>query len=83
MILSFRALWSLSARRGAFPAFPRSVGSRTGAVPLRIGLSVTPRFLWECLTSLSVSPSPVPARSNAACGFPALRFPVTFTSRVM
>jgi len=24
MILSFRALWSLSTRRGAFPASPRS-----------------------------------------------------------
>jgi hypothetical protein len=26
---------------------------------------------------------PVPATSNAACGFPALRFPACFTSRVM
>src|SRR5262249_15550523 len=26
---------------------------------------------------------PAPASSNGACGFPALRFPVDFTSRVM
>ena len=26
---------------------------------------------------------PAPASSNAACGFPALRFPACFTSRVM
>ena len=29
------------------------------------------------------APSPVPASSNAACGFPALRFPACFTPRVM
>ncbi len=29
------------------------------------------------------APSPAPARSNAACGFPALRFPVRFTPRFM
>jgi hypothetical protein len=28
------------------------VGSRTGAVFRRSGLSVSPRFLWECLSSL-------------------------------
>jgi hypothetical protein len=58
-------------------------GSRAGAVPLRIDLSVAPRFLQECLTSLSVSPFPVPARSNAACRFPALRFPIGFVSKFM
>ena len=48
------------------------VGSRAGAVPRRRGLSVAPRFLWECLTSHTVSPFPAPASSHAACGFPAL-----------
>ena len=43
----------------------------------------SPRFLWECLTSQTVGPFPAPATSNAACGFPALRFPDGFTSRVM
>jgi len=35
---------------------------------------------WRgCLSA----PFPVPATSNAACGFPALRFPVAFMSKVM
>ena len=38
----------------------------------RRGLSVSPRFLWECLTSRTVSPFPAPATSHAACGFPVL-----------
>jgi len=49
----------------------------------RFGLSVAPRFLWECLTSRAVSWFPIPAASNGACGFPALRSPVAFASRVM
>ena len=47
----------------------------------RFSLAVAPRFLWECLTSHTVSWFPVPATSNAACGFPALRSPVRFTPR--
>jgi hypothetical protein len=47
----------------------------------RFGLAVAPRFLWECLTSKTVSWFPAPATSNAACGFPALRSPVRFTAR--
>ncbi len=43
----------------------------------------SPRSLWECLTNQTVGPFPAPATSNAACGFPALRFPDGFTSRVM
>jgi len=31
----------------------------------------------------TVATFPAPATSNAACGFPALRFPARFTSRVM
>src|SRR5215469_4124385 len=61
----------------------REVGSRTGAVPLRSDLSVSPRFLWECLTSRTVSPFPAPAASHPACGFPALGAPVCFISRLM
>jgi hypothetical protein len=49
----------------------------------RLNLSVAPRFLWECLTSRVVSWFPAPAASNPACRFPALGFPVCFTSRVM
>ena len=42
-----------------------AVGSRAGAVLRRRGLSVSPRFLWECLTSRTVSPFPAPATSHA------------------
>src|SRR6516162_11665396 len=58
------------------------VGSRTGAALRRFGLSVAPRFLWECLTSRTVSPFPVPASSNPAGGFPALGLPACFSSRL-
>ena len=61
----------------------KAVGSRTGAAFLRSGLSVAPRFLWECLSSQTVNPFPAPATSHPACGFPALGAPVCFVSRVM
>jgi hypothetical protein len=59
------------------------VGSRADAMLLRSDLSVAPRFLWECLTNRIVSWVSAPAASNVACGFPALRSPVCFSSRVM
>ena len=43
--------WSQTLRRRAM------VGSEAGAVLHRSGLSVAPRFLWECLTSQTVSPA--------------------------
>jgi hypothetical protein len=49
----------------------------------RPGLSVAPRFLRECLISPAVNPSPAPATSNGAGGFPALRSPARFTPRLM
>ena len=49
----------------------------------RSGLSVAPRFLWECLTSRAVNRFPIPAASNGACGFAALRSPVVFASKVI
>jgi hypothetical protein len=67
----------------ALASVRRSVGSRTGAVFRRCRLSVAPRFLWECLTSRTVNPFPVPATSNPACEFLALGFPVHFLPRVM
>ena len=69
--------------RGRSAVIPFPVGSRAGAVLRRRGLSVSPRFLWECLTSRTVSPFPAPATSHAACGFPALRAPAHFPPRVM
>ena len=58
------------------------VGSRTGAAFRRFSLSVSPRFLWECLTNRTVIPFPAPASSNPACGFPALGLPACFSSRL-
>jgi hypothetical protein len=53
-------------------------------VLLRFRLSsLLPGFLWECLTSGTVSPVPAPATSHPACGFPALGAPVCFSSRFM
>jgi hypothetical protein len=52
-------------------------------VPRRSGLSVAPRFLWECLTNPTVSPSPAPATSNRAGGFPAPGSPARFAPRLM
>ena len=40
-------------------------------------------FPRECLTSHTVGPFPAPATSHAACGFPALRAPAPFATRVM
>jgi putative transposase len=65
------------------PKYLSSVGSRTGAVLQRSGLSVSPRFLWECLTNRTVSPFPIPAASNPPCGFPAVGFPACFVARFM
>ena len=62
---------------------PPLVGSRTGAMLRRFSLSVAPRFLWECLTSQTVSSFPVPASSNPSCRFPAMGLPACFVSGVM
>jgi len=59
------------------------VGSRNGAWLRRFGLSVAPRFLWECLTNRTVSWFPSPATSNGACRFPALCSPARFARRFM
>jgi len=50
---------------------------------LRLSLSVAPCFLWECLTSRTVSWFPAPAASNPSCRFPAMGLPAGFRSRVM
>jgi hypothetical protein len=71
------------ARRGRFLRGDGLVGSRTGAILRRFGLSVSPRFLWECLTSQTVSWAPAPATSNPSCRFPAMGLPASFRSRLM
>ncbi len=42
-----------------------------------------PPFPASCPCRFAVSPSPAPATSNGANGFPVRRFPVRFTPRVM
>src|SRR5262249_58027027 len=42
-----------------------------------------PRSLGEAVTSPPVNPSPAPATSNGAGGFPALRSPARFAPRIM
>ena len=58
-------------------------GSRAGVVPVGLAHLLSPRFLWECLNRQPLGLSPAPASSHAACGFPALRGPAHFASRVM
>ena len=53
------------------------VGSRTGAMLLRFGLSVAPSFGWECLTSQTASWFPAPASSNPSWRFPAMGLPAS------
>lgn len=59
------------------------VGSRTGAVTRRIALVCIQGFPLRARVGCSVVPFPAPATSHAACGFPALRAPAHFLSRVM
>lgn len=62
---------------------PDLFGSRASTILRRFRLSVAPRFLWECLTSRTVSWFPAPTTSNPSCRFPAMRVPARFLSRVM
>jgi len=47
----------------------------------RWSLSVTVPFVWRCLTSVTVNPSPAPATSNRTWPFRSSGFPEPFTSR--
>jgi hypothetical protein len=66
--------------RAIGPASPSELSCRSGRGLARCseGLAYlfAPRFLWECLTRQTVNPSPAPAASHPACGFPALGAPV-------
>ena len=60
------------------------VGSRTGAVTLDTGINCCRRLSPSAgVSDHAMIPFPAPAASHAACGFPALRAPARFTSRVM
>jgi hypothetical protein len=80
-LVDYGAVSTRGLTRFHIPPFSRVEDWRR--LPRRLGLSVAPRFLWECLTSRTVGRFPAPAASNPAGGFPALGFPACFTSRVM
>ena len=67
------------AHNGSF----QLVGSSAGAVIRRRLLVSIRRFRLRARLEASVIPFPAPATSHAACGFPALRAPAHFGSRVM
>jgi hypothetical protein len=72
------------SRPGEF--HPEPLTGRVEAWRAGLGRSLFSLFLALSFASVTLSrPAtfPVPATSNAACGFPALRSPVCFTSRVM
>ena len=69
-IITHLAFYSGWAPDGAHRGRRSSVGSRTGAVLLRSGLSVSPRFLWECLISRAVNPFQSPPRRTQRADFP-------------
>src|SRR5262249_7497728 len=59
------------------------VGSSAGALIRRKPLVSIRRFRLRARLEASVIAFPAPAASHAACGFPALRAPAHFGSRVM
>jgi len=80
------SLRRVGRRRAAKRRFLRPLIGRVEdwrGVPKVEPILFAPRFLWECLTSLTVNPFPTPATSNPACGCPALGFPVGFLPEFM
>ena len=61
-------------------ASSRVEGRRAGC-RWRVSSSALSIAEWVHMSTMATFPAP--ATSNAACGFPALRFPVRFMSRVM
>src|SRR5678815_1227493 len=60
---------------------PAPVGSGTGAVIRRQLLGCGQGFPLRARVEAAVIPSPVPATSHAACGFPALRAPASVRTK--
>jgi hypothetical protein len=67
--------------RGSFTPTPSQVGSRTGAPT--VGSGGSSKAFAMALSPAPLVTFPTPATSNAACRFPALRFPGSFAPRVM
>ena len=49
-------------------------------MPLGFADLLLPVSSWECPNNATIGPSPIPASSNPACGFPALGLPTCFSS---
>jgi hypothetical protein len=79
--LSRRTTTFCRVGRGNFTPSPSQVGSRAGAHTLGSGGNSI-AFAMDRSPATMVT-FPAPATSNAACGFPALRFPVCFVPKVM
>ena len=60
-----------------------TVGSRTGARTVGGGFPSRALSIARWVHSSALATFPVPATSNGAGGFPALRFPVHFAGRFM
>jgi plasmid stability protein len=69
------------AERPTLATVRRSVGSRAGA--RTVGVGGNPIAFAMDRSPATMVTFPAPATSNAACGFPALRFPVCFQPGVM
>src|SRR5258707_2166096 len=83
-------IFSLFQKMTGSCGYRPNLGSRDGRVEdwrAGLGRSLYSLFLALSFASVTLSRpchvSSPPATSNAACGFPALRSPVCFTSRVM
>ncbi len=78
----------LDVRRQVFVLVPNvspivSVRSRAGAVVCRLSLGRVHRFRIGARLGFAITSVSSPRLSNGACEFPALRFPASFTSKVM
>ena len=67
--------------RGSLTPRRSQVGSRAGA--RTVGAGGKPIAFAMDRSPATMVTFPAPATSNAACGFPALRFPVCFVPRIM
>ena len=81
VLWSFGSLMRIAVGTHNRYAPPAQVGSRAGAHT--VGAGGNPIAFAMDRSPATMVTFPAPATSNAACGFPALRFPVCFLPRVV
>jgi hypothetical protein len=86
--LGLACLFPALSSAGASLSGPYSVSTSRSSVGSRAGARTVGSGGDSIAFAMDRSPAtmvtfPAPATSNAACGFPALRFPVCFMSRFM